>query len=810
MSRSYGNHFRRLAGQKFEDQVRRLVRDFFDVSFQEQSLLPVTVGTGEVDILYTDEIKSELFYIEATLSRELTYIEKKLESISGRYIELKKKYPGWKKNIWFILNEPQNHQVDSINQFNTSISNPFEIVLYSFDQLQQLVEKKDAKSFENWYLNERVKYPFGSARNPRATPDSDNIDINKIEYLPCNIYMDENKISIDSIIENLELNNLSFITGEYGLGKSLTLANIFFKIRDKYLSGDSEYFPIFIDLKQRNYIQHFVDIYDLVNSHLTAMNNTEYAFSMIKNIIESDKCILIFDGIDEIALMNIDYSIKDRMLLNSENLKFIKDYILRRKGKQGLIFSVRSNFFFDFETEMKQYFLINESDFIHYELLEFSYEEAKDLYSLFNKEIPTDLPDLKPLLLSKLAINNVFNSSDSAEAFCQVLDYIISREYSGHFAAAKEIRQEQFVILLHEIASYSMTQKTYDYQIQDQILIDIYNRVVKRSPSFTMERELKKLMIFRFNDDETVSLYDEHIVDSICLRLIMNIGETFNKQLENPGKKSYGSIVESSISNCNYNIDILRKWDRMLPRRTEELFELLYTQNWNSLTFKSYLFGLCTNELDQLAFIILSSFYIISSDSDLEFNNLRNITNFDTSHFTKFEQYHIRVNNSIIEDINIHSTKSCFIFTNCLVLNISFKDEKLLYREDLKKYHIDHIFNSECEIALINEPVNVSKKKKIKSCSYRNNKEKAIFWCLNKIQSEKSYNRRYFYSNYQSEKISKKDLDWALRKLVSFGYLSIFSERGNSMFKKLKTQEITNAIKNDMLPPEFDKYFRER
>jgi hypothetical protein len=797
------------AGKKFEDRVRRLARDYFDVGFIEDPLLPRTISGGEVDILYVNKEEKKFYLIEASSSRELNYIERKIKNTEKKHLELKQKYPGYTRNYWFVLNEPQNHQVECINKNNEN--GRIDIDLFGIDQFQQMVEKKDSNSFENWYLDNRINFPFGSARNPRSTPNTDVINIEKIEYLPCNIFLDNEKVEIDSIIDKMQQKNLSIVIGEYGLGKSLTLGNLFLKLKSNYADGASDLFPIFIDLKERNRITNFQNMNDLFNYHLTSIGNKDFKFRDILEKIENEKCILIFDGIDEVVLNKSEYEKKDRVLINSENLSFLKEYIQRRKGKQAIIMSVRSNFFFDFEQEIKQYFNIKKADFLCFELREFTLEEAKKLFELFQKPLPKDLPDLKPLLISKLAISDILNENDDISIFEEIVEYIIDREYSGHFASTNDITKEQFRLFLYEIASYAMTLPAFNSPIPDQVLIDIYNRVVKRSPSHEMERELKKLMLFRFNENETVSLYDEHIADSMCTKILIDISKIFLSKLKDISNKiSYDKIIEESIEDNHFDIKIFKQWQRVLQSNKQELFEHLKLLEWTTNSFRAFLQGLSNIALDQLGFIILNSYYLVTSESDLNFKKLKNIRDFDTSFFTKFEKYQIIIEDSEIENISIHSTKTCFHFKSCMILDISFKDTKLRYKDELIKYNLNQLFDENCIFDLEDVPSDLSRKKINTNKKYKQNKEIAIFWCFKKIQKNGSLNKRYFYQNYQTDNIQKKDIDWALKKLVFFGFFSIFTERGHIVYKKELPQEINQALKNEELPSDFSKYFKEK
>jgi hypothetical protein len=152
MARNYQASLQTRSGQKFEDQIRRLIYDYFDKNPLDDSLQPKTVAEGEVDILVCSEKSHEVYVIEASKCRQKSYVEQKIEGFKKKNVELRGRYPRYTKRYWFIFEEPQSHQHDVIDKFNSDENSPFEINLLSFDELKNMVEEKDKKLFKTGIL----------------------------------------------------------------------------------------------------------------------------------------------------------------------------------------------------------------------------------------------------------------------------------------------------------------------------------------------------------------------------------------------------------------------------------------------------------------------------------------------------------------------------------------------------------------------------------------------------------------------------------------------------------------------------------
>jgi len=202
---------------------------------------------------------------------------------------------------------------------------------------------------------------------------------------------------------------------------------------------------------------------------------------------------------------------------------------------QVKIVSSRNNFFGynNFEQEINQYFNLNTGSYLHYQLREFTEEQASELFKMYGSSLSDSLPNLKPLLISKIAIKSVTNGGNKVE-YSDITDYIINREYEGHLARAnqRKITKEQFYQILYEVASYTMTQQSYSCEISDKILTDIYSNVVGFNPEHDMYSDLKKLMIFQINENNFVFMYDGFVVNSLVVKLIEKISRNLYRKLE--------------------------------------------------------------------------------------------------------------------------------------------------------------------------------------------------------------------------------------------------------------------------------------
>jgi len=142
-------------------------------------------------------------------------------------------------------------------------------------------------------------YPFGSARNLVDQDDSKNVG----HYVEVNFLEDtgqatEKVWSFESIIQKIQegkQKNIVF-SGDFGSGKSMTLREIFMRLRRRYYHNTTLQFPIYLNLRDHWAQRNPVEVLERHARELGYPNERQLVRAWRAGFV-----ILILDGFDEVA-----------------------------------------------------------------------------------------------------------------------------------------------------------------------------------------------------------------------------------------------------------------------------------------------------------------------------------------------------------------------------------------------------------------------------------------------------------------------------------------------------------------------------
>ena len=161
-----------------------------------------------------------------------------------------------------------------------------------------------------------------------------------------NHYIDVYDVNTDDLLEytindfiNNSYDNAFLILGDYGCGKTSFLLNLLYRQANSYISGEDEYIPLFIPLKDYAKAIDFNNLFTnfFVNKCFITNGNME-AFNFL---IKYKKFVILFDGFDEVA-KRVNYDVKFEIF--NEICKFAV-------GNTKIIVTCRPNYF----QEKKEY-----------------------------------------------------------------------------------------------------------------------------------------------------------------------------------------------------------------------------------------------------------------------------------------------------------------------------------------------------------------------------------------------------------------------------------------------------------------------
>lgn len=218
--------------QVFENEVRRVA----------QALWPGRHTSGAV-ILAGDEcdgfFETEecIHLLECTVSRGQGKARDDIRKLDKNVEIVRKKHSDKGIKTWFITrHDPTADQMKEVRQSSSGVTG------ISFSTFQsKLVDVPT-------YLECRCNHRFGSVEHPLGQ------NANEIKYIEIPILSPDtqNEWTVPRIANELVAGSRITMVGDYGIGKSMTLREVFRYLRSRYLQHHLSVFPIHINLREHH------------------------------------------------------------------------------------------------------------------------------------------------------------------------------------------------------------------------------------------------------------------------------------------------------------------------------------------------------------------------------------------------------------------------------------------------------------------------------------------------------------------------------------------------------------------------------
>ncbi len=366
----------------FENEVRRIARLKWPSA--------ATSGGAEMidrrerdGIFITEEC---VHLIECTTSQKK---EKASEDIK-KLFDLSKKYkishPVHAVKCWFVTkNEPTADQRACLKEWKI----PDNIVrVLSFSTLQATLV--DSRS----YLQGRMLHKFGSATNLKNQTNNSN----EIEYIPValRIQDEESAKTVAELSDYIAGGRRFVFLGEYGVGKSVTLFEIFKVLKNQHEQGKTSHFPIYINLREH---QGQTEPAEIIERH--ARNIGFDSPSQLVRAWKAGYVILLLDGFDEVSSVGLTGAWRRLRDARITSLRGVFNLVEGTPAECGIAIAGRENFFDSPDERSKAMGITPQWKKVH--LDGFGDEQIQQLMMAFdiNVEIPAWFPS-RPLLLSTL------------------------------------------------------------------------------------------------------------------------------------------------------------------------------------------------------------------------------------------------------------------------------------------------------------------------------------------------------------------------------------------------------------------------
>lgn len=226
-----------LSPENFEASVRQVARQLFRTGMAYGSVK--VLGQERDEVIDTG---TELIVVEATQSRKLEKTKYDFKKSVELVREMKKEGRYQDYNFRIILVTSDDPTADQNGYVRSSSAGcPKEILSFSnfFSKLF------DARH----YIRVRGDYYFGSVRDPA---DEKNFKVPQSDYIPTALSKSGTGQSFkaNDIAQVLPTGGRHIVYGDYGSGKSMTLRDVYFKVRDSFVSGEHFRCPVYLNLRE--------------------------------------------------------------------------------------------------------------------------------------------------------------------------------------------------------------------------------------------------------------------------------------------------------------------------------------------------------------------------------------------------------------------------------------------------------------------------------------------------------------------------------------------------------------------------------
>lgn len=402
-------------GPQFEQEVRRIAR----LRWPEAEFSGSEVFTGqERDGVFITEDCVHL--LECTMLRERAKAEKDLNKLFGLWKLFRVSHPEKAVKCWFITrHEPTSDQRACRKEIKGAPENLFNII--SFSQFQQrLIDIAG-------YLQLRNLHKFGSIYDP-LTGGSET-DIKYVSTgLTCN--REPEPVSIPFVAASLLDGKRFAVMGEYGVGKSMTLREVYRDLSIAYKKSKTSKFPLYLNLREHQGQQEPAEILERHGRNIGFPNP-----SQLVRAWKAGYAVLLLDGFDEVSSMGLQGAWRRLRDARFASMAGVRKLVLDSPSSSGIAIAGREHFF-DSPDE-RQRALGENSSWAEIRLDEFKDEQIKILLQSFgfNGPIPSWVP-ARPLLLTTLFARGMtpeISSSltllnDASAGWDLLLDEVCNRE----------------------------------------------------------------------------------------------------------------------------------------------------------------------------------------------------------------------------------------------------------------------------------------------------------------------------------------------------------------------------------------------
>ncbi len=444
-------------GPDFEQRVRFVARALWHLPAGGGAA--ESYGTNQIDcVCRTEDI---VHLVECTTDRSLQKVIKQIEKLLNAQRDEQRR--GNTAKLWIVtFFEPTSEQ--------RTVARKDTVTILSLEQFESRLLQAEA------YLNLRWKYPFGSATDP----DSDGPILPDDEYVPLPLtdVGSGHSFDVDSVADLLEKSGKVLLTGPYGAGKSLTLREIFKRLRGRWFNRESGVIPVALNLRD-HWGQPDVD--EALRRH-AAKIGFEHPDQLVR-AWNAGRLVILLDGFDELAAQTVRVGPEATKRARRDALRLVRAFT--RHTAVGVLVTGRDHYF-DRDAEMFASLGVSPGATV-LEVGEFTEEQAAVYLRRKRRpdaQLPTWLPR-KPLLLGYVAAQKLLDkvlAIDGAHGPAYAWDQFLDRICVRDAAMADDIEPAAVRKILEHLATRTRESASGSGPLYDADLAGAYRAVTSFEP----------------------------------------------------------------------------------------------------------------------------------------------------------------------------------------------------------------------------------------------------------------------------------------------------------------------------------------
>src|ERR1043165_3142384 len=344
------------------------------------------------------------------------------------------------------------------------------------------------------YLIELTKSPFGSVRNPAT--DKPELARERYVSVPLKTAGTNRDLSLDRIVSDIVAQTAVklILTGDFGIGKSMTFRELFFRLSEQYAAGKTYRFPLYINLSD-GLFRSSDGADDLIEQHAKDVGMKSQRDSLV-HAWQSDCCVLLLDGFDEIARHGFQKLATSSHHVRRSSCLIIKKIVEESPSNTPIFICGRQSYFANFD-EMREC-LGAQRSFDHVSLDDLDELEVKQL---FQKILPANraspvifgwLPQ-RPLLLSYLYFKLGEELRSTQQTYAGVApgvgwNHLLDRLSHRETRVAEDASPSDIRRLVERVALYARTNLTEPGRVTGMQVAQAFRDTLEMEPDQSVQQ----------------------------------------------------------------------------------------------------------------------------------------------------------------------------------------------------------------------------------------------------------------------------------------------------------------------------------